>query len=188
MPTNLFGFLKFREASEDYVGGSLEEDRSRSHRQLILKEVSRNRLALKNQILQQEQSEYKGELLRAQYPISKIERKNTPDLSGDYWKKKTLFSRKAPGTNTTEPSPNPKRKEFKVGPSPTQYTRHRNVLSQTLPDELSVDETPIHPKVKNLSLYDEFGLYQNSHNYSQKWCHKYESKKPISTKETIPSL
>jgi hypothetical protein len=32
MPTNLFGFLKFREASEDYVGGSFEEDRSRSHR------------------------------------------------------------------------------------------------------------------------------------------------------------
>jgi hypothetical protein len=184
----LFGFLKSREASEDYVGGSFEEDRSRSHRQLILKEVSRNRLALKNQILQEGQSEYKGELLRAKYPISKIEQKKTPDLSGDYWKKKTLFSRKAPGANTTEPSPNPKRKEFKVGPSPTHYTRHRNVLSQTLPDELSVDENPIHPEVKNLSLYDEFGLYQNFHNYRQKWCHKYESKIPINTKETIPSL
>jgi hypothetical protein len=187
MPTNLIGYLKYREASEDYVGGSFEEDRGRSNSQMILKEVNRNRLALKNQILMQEQSEYKAELLRAQYPISKIERKKTPDLSGDYWKKKTLFSCKAPGTITTEPSPNPKRKDFKVGPSPTQYIPHRNMLSQTLPDELSVDENPIHPEVKNLSTYNEFGLYQNFHNYREIWDQKYESKKPIITKETIPS-
>ena len=169
IPIDLFGFLKYREASEDYVCRSLESARCRSQSQLILKEVSRNRLALKNQILKQEQSEYKAELLRAQYPISELERKKTQDLSGDYWKKKTLFSRKAPGTNTREPSPNPKRKDFKVGPSPTQYTQSKIILSQTLPDELSVDENPTHPEKKNLILYDETGLHKNLHNYRQKW-------------------